>query len=183
MLRGGWDGDPLSREQRVSGQREGARISDRLTWKAHFEPLRSNLAAAYAHLGINVLSCSGPSGTDPYHDNSNLPPCALRSDGTITCWGYNRFGRTDAPAGAFIAVSAGRDHVCGLRSDNTVTCWGLHPSDAAGPPDGTFTAVTAGDDASCGLRADQTVECWLSLPRGVRPADVKYEARKPPRRR
>ena len=26
------------------------------TWKAHFEPLCSDLAAAYAHLGINVLS-------------------------------------------------------------------------------------------------------------------------------
>ncbi|MCY3953501.1 MAG: hypothetical protein OXG69_13300, partial [bacterium] len=26
------------------------------TWKAHFEPLCSDLAAEYAHLGINVLS-------------------------------------------------------------------------------------------------------------------------------
>ena len=51
--------------------------------------------------------------------------CGLRTDGTITCWGWNEdSGQATAPAGQFSAVSAGRRHSCGLRTDGTITCWG-----------------------------------------------------------
>ena len=50
--------------------------------------------------------------------------CALRTDGTITCWGRNVEGRLDAPSGSFSQISAGWHHSCGLRDDGTITCWG-----------------------------------------------------------
>ena len=50
--------------------------------------------------------------------------CALRTDGTVACWGAGREGQTDAPSGRFVAVTAGDAHSCGLRTDDTVTCWG-----------------------------------------------------------
>ena len=50
--------------------------------------------------------------------------CALLTDGTIECWGYNDLGQTDAPAGSFNAVSAGGLHTCGLHTSGTIECWG-----------------------------------------------------------
>ena len=47
--------------------------------------------------------------------------CALRGDDTVTCWGDNEHGQTNAPSGTFDAVSAGRSHSCGLRT-NGITC-------------------------------------------------------------
>ena len=95
--------------------------------------------------------------------------CWLRPSGTIACRGSDRFGRTDAPYGKFIAISAGQTHNCGLRTDRTITCWGAESRSLAdsgvnfaqtNPPSGTFTAVAAGQFHSCGLREDKTIACW-----------------------
>ena len=86
--------------------------------------------------------------------------CGVRTDNTITCWGNNRYGEADAPAGAFQAVSAGQSHSCGLRADNTITCWGANYDGEADAPAGAFQAVSAGGGHSCGLRADNTLSCW-----------------------
>ena len=50
--------------------------------------------------------------------------CELRSDNTITCWGSNYYGQTDAPGGSFRTVTADGVHSCGLRADDNITCWG-----------------------------------------------------------
>ena len=89
--------------------------------------------------------------------------CGLRADGTIVCWGFNKYGQADPPDGKFTAVSAGLYHSCGLRADGTIVCWGqqlarvrlTHPTEE-------FTAVSAGSYRSCGLRADGTIVCWGS---------------------
>ena len=86
--------------------------------------------------------------------------CGLRTDGTITCWGYNLYGRADAPSGSFSAVSAGGLHSCGLRIDGTITCWGYNHYGQADAPSGSFSAVSAGGVHSCGLRIDGTITCW-----------------------
>ena len=88
--------------------------------------------------------------------------CALRADGTITCWGNNRAGEADAPDGQFSAVAAGGHHSCGLRAGGSITCWGLNGSGAADAPDGQFSTVTAGASHSCGQRTDGTHACWSS---------------------
>ena len=86
--------------------------------------------------------------------------CGIRTDNTITCWGNNDSGQTDAPDGTFNAISAGRWHSCGLKSDNTVTCWGRFDWGQTHAPDGTFNAVSAALFLSCGLRTDNTITCW-----------------------
>lgn len=63
--------------------------------------------------------------------------CALSSNGTIKCWGYNGDGElgngttTDSTTPVQVsgitdatAISAGIDHSCALISDGTVECWG-----------------------------------------------------------
>ena len=86
--------------------------------------------------------------------------CGLRTDNTITCWGNNDFGQSDAPTGAFQTVSAGGSHACGLRADGTAVCWGNGYSGQTRAPTGAFQTVSAGANHSCGLRADGTAVCW-----------------------
>src|SRR6266705_1771475 len=38
--------------------------------------------------------------------------CALRTDGTVACWGLNLYGQATPPAGTFSQVSAGDAHTC-----------------------------------------------------------------------
>ncbi len=51
--------------------------------------------------------------------------CALRTDGTITCWGTmkNRRDLADSPEGIFTQIAAGNDRSCGVRADGSVSCW------------------------------------------------------------
>ena len=42
--------------------------------------------------------------------------CGLKTDGTLSCWGYNEAGKASPPGGTFTQVSAGRYHTCGLRT-------------------------------------------------------------------
>ena len=86
--------------------------------------------------------------------------CAVRIDDTITCWGWNNLGQTDAPSGTFKTVSAGDGHSCAVRTDDTITCWGNNHSGRADAPSGTFKTVTAGGSLSCAVRTDDTITCW-----------------------
>lgn len=79
--------------------------------------------------------------------------CALLSDSTVKCWGYNS-GRdlgngTRMPAMTPLlvsgitnatAIAAGENYTCALLSDNTVKCWGRNSSGQLG--DGTRTDST-----------------------------------------
>ena len=86
--------------------------------------------------------------------------CAIDTAGTVTCWGDNEFGESDAPEGMFTTVRAGQWHTCGLRTDGSVTCWGFNRDGQSDAPEGMFSAVSAGNLHTCGLRTDGTVTCW-----------------------
>jgi alpha-tubulin suppressor-like RCC1 family protein len=63
--------------------------------------------------------------------------CAIKTGGTLWCWGYNRYGEvgngnfgnqltplqvgTDAN---WSSVSAGQNFTCATKTDGTVWCWG-----------------------------------------------------------
>ena len=112
--------------------------------------------------------------------------CAIRSNGSVQCWGRNSNGQlgdgttvtryhpdtVSGVAGA-TAVVAGDAHACALLSDRTVRCWGLNSSGQLG--DGTTTQrtsavsvtgltnaveLTAGRLHTCARLMDQTVRCW-----------------------
>ena len=86
--------------------------------------------------------------------------CAVRTNGTIVCWGNNEDGQSNAPSGTFTAVTGGLGHSCGLRTNGTTACWGNNEDGQSNAPSGTFTAVTAGGFHSCGLRTNGAVVCW-----------------------
>ena len=85
--------------------------------------------------------------------------CALRTNGTVACWGDNVYGQlgdgsttlrpvpTDVPglAGA-TALAVGDYHTCALVAGGAVTCWGLNDNgqlgDGSGAAQSSPVAVT-----------------------------------------
>ena len=128
--------------------------------------------------------------------------CALKSNGTVNCWGNGSYGRlgnglngpTNYPVGvisgqgssdllsSIVQVSVGGYHTCALKSDGTVNCWGSSYKGELG--DGTSTdknypvvvisgqnsshplssiiQVSSGGGHTCALKSDGTVSCWGS---------------------
>ena len=116
--------------------------------------------------------------------------CALRTDGSVACWGNSHNGQAGvlpgpvdyrdepagpvfpAPTGALAAVSAGGEHTCGVRTDGTIACWGSSYWRQAETPGGRFSAIAAGGWHTCALRTDNTITCWgtpgfVRAPNGV----------------
>jgi alpha-tubulin suppressor-like RCC1 family protein len=89
--------------------------------------------------------------------------CALKTDGTVACWGLNTSNQAPAspPAGPFASLSAGGSHTCGVKTNGSVLCWGSGTYGQTTVPTGTtFASVTAGANHTCGVKADSTVACW-----------------------
>lgn len=88
--------------------------------------------------------------------------CALKTDGTVLCWGYGANGQLAAPSGLVATeVSAGGAHSCALRTDGTVVCWGNGGSGQTTPPAGLVAShISAGYAFTCAVRTDATVVCW-----------------------
>ena len=112
--------------------------------------------------------------------------CALLTDTTVKCWGYNADGglgnltntNSNLPATVFglsgaTAIGAGGTHSCALLTDTTVKCWGSNvvgqlgngataesniPVIVSGLSDAT--AIAVGGFHSCALLVDTTVKCW-----------------------
>ena len=88
--------------------------------------------------------------------------CALRTNGTIECWGRDRDGQASPPAGSFTSISAGGFHTCALRDDGTALCWGNNNVGQSNSGARRFAAISAGAFHTCGLRESGEVECWGS---------------------
>ncbi len=127
--------------------------------------------------------------------------CALLSDGTVSCWGYNFSGQlgraptTDpgctviacneapAPVAGLANVSEiglGEGFGCALRTDGTVLCWGQNGAgqlgrDPAGDAGDAGVAnyvpqpvaglsnvahIAVGAAHACALESDESVLCW-----------------------
>ena len=117
--------------------------------------------------------------------------CALHEDGTISCWGDNRYGQLGNGQSGYVnasslpvqiavitdaaAITTGRAHSCALHQDGAVSCWGSNTRGQLG--NGSYddssvpkqvlditdtTAINTGDSHSCALHQDGTVSCWGS---------------------
>ena len=120
--------------------------------------------------------------------------CAVLSDGTAACWGYNGYGQvgngtntisnppvavtSGALAGKTVTnITAGHGHSCAVLSDDTAACWGWNGSGQLGNGTNTdsntpvavtsgalagktVTNITAGDGHSCAVLSDGTAACW-----------------------
>ena len=113
--------------------------------------------------------------------------CALRVDGTMSCWGGNSYGQlgdgTTTPRpfrvsvngiSNAVAIAAGGLHTCAL-SAGIVQCWGYNgggelgngtgissslPVTVTGEVDAVAIAVAGASSSTCALRSNGTVGCW-----------------------
>lgn len=114
--------------------------------------------------------------------------CGVRTDGTLWCWGWNKFGNlglgdrkqrhvptkvgTDTD---WHQVSAGSaDFACAIKTGGTLWCWGRNDSGQLGMGDrkthrpvplqvGTDTdwqAVSSGSYSPCATKSDASLWCW-----------------------
>lgn len=112
--------------------------------------------------------------------------CAVKTDGTVWCWGHNNSGQlgngnttnqtrpvqVSGLTGA-IHVEAHEEYACALKSNGTVWCWGINnvgqlgngtttnsttPVQVTGLTDATQLSV--GYYHACALKSDGTVRCW-----------------------
>lgn len=113
--------------------------------------------------------------------------CALRTNGSIWCWGDNLAGqlgdstnepsstplRAGSDAGWADVAASGDAHTCARRHDGTIWCWGSNDRGALGndSQDGSsepvqvgdhdgWTSIAAGKHHNCALRDDGQIWCW-----------------------
>ena len=87
--------------------------------------------------------------------------CAIRAgSGAIECWGNNDYGKTDAPEGAFRAVSAEFLYSCAIRESREIACWGNAGWGETDAPEGRYIAVSTGDSRACAIRESGEIVCW-----------------------
>jgi alpha-tubulin suppressor-like RCC1 family protein len=112
--------------------------------------------------------------------------CAVKTDGTLYCWGDNSYGRLgDGSYGSklnpmqiksdtdWLTIKLGRDHTCGLKVDGTLYCWGQNWSGQVG--DGSLSDsyspkqigietdwvhLVTGKQHTCGLKTNNAIYCW-----------------------
>ena len=106
-----------------------------------------------------------------------LHTCALDTEASVVCWGYNHHGQLDVPEGAvYSEISLGRWSACGLLPDGHAQCWGSLSLNHSGS---AFTSVSVGGVHACGIRSDNEVRCWgenrwgsTNVPNGMAFSDV-----------
>ena len=131
--------------------------------------------------GINNFGqADPPDGSFIAIDVGRYHSCGVRSDHSLTCWGFiydrHTLAEMDLPAGRFTSVSAGDTYACALRDDRTIECW-THGCSAARndgsrscygstdgskteAPSGAFRSISTLATHSCGIRVEGTIACW-----------------------
>lgn len=150
---------------------------------------------AYGQLGNGTktdssipVTVSGLGGTAVAVAAVGAHTVALMVDGTVKCWGYNRYGQlgngstidSSIPVtvtglgGAAISITAGSMHTAAIMANGTVKSWGYNnegglgigsTADSSVPVTvtglgGSAVAITAGGRHTAVLLADGTVMAW-----------------------
>ena len=89
--------------------------------------------------------------------------CAVLSDSSVQCWGYNRNGQTGGGTpnlGGKTAteIAVGGENACAILNDASVVCWGRIGSPNLGSK--TVTQIAMGPQHACVILNDKSVKCW-----------------------
>lgn len=88
--------------------------------------------------------------------------CAVRTEGTLWCWGENGYGQPGVTGGqqtapvqvgdasTWVGLNAGFDTVCAVRADGSLWCWGNNTVGqlADGTTTHRYAPVRIGDDTA-----------------------------------
>ena len=192
------------------------RRSGRLTcWGLGFTPTPTDVVglagvtqAAIAATRICALasgrvSCASRAGADPVGafvdmgldsirqiGAGNGQACAVRSDGTLFCWGSNNAGQLgigqpsnplEEPEGSLASnvaeVAPGGETTCVRLNDGATQCFGAGPLGSRAAPLSSSTPqqvvnlpepirIVSASNSRCALLSDQSVRCWGGTPVG-----------------
>ncbi len=92
--------------------------------------------------------------------------CAVKTDGTLGCWGDNDiiWEQSTPPTATvpFVQLSAGNFFNCALTEAGAAACWGKSIEGQTTVPTMTlpFVQIGAGETHACAVEVDGTVICW-----------------------
>jgi alpha-tubulin suppressor-like RCC1 family protein len=135
-------------------------------------------AAKNAPTGVSISNLAGITKLSVGDNHA----CALRTDGTLFCWGQNDQGQVGLAGGSgivstpvavlsnIIDVAAGINHTCAVTEQHKVFCWGAagtlgnNSANASSAPVqvpflGDVVAVAAGS-ATCAIHENGAASCW-----------------------
>lgn len=87
---------------------------------------------------------------------------AIRSNGSLTAWGWNDDGQCDVPEGNdFIAIAGGSRHSIALKSDGSIVGWGDNSFYQIDTPEGNdYVAIASGDYHNLAITKDGLIIGW-----------------------
>lgn len=161
-------------------------------WGTNNFGVLGNGTTTNSYLPVPVLNIQSAVAVVTYGSKGS-GTCALISDGTIDCWGYNNSGQlgngTTANSSLPVPVTGISNaiyiaggfwgHSCAATRDGSVECWGMNSSGQLG--DGTQSnslipvaalgvtsaiAVAAGGYHTCAVLSNGSVQCWGSNSNG-----------------
>ena len=99
---------------------------------------------------------------------------ALRSDGTVACFGDNDDNQAPAAGmpGPYVAIAAGSHHSLALKANGEVDAWGLNDNGQCTVPAAGaagFVGIAAGGCHSLAVRPNGDVVCFGSNSEGQAP--------------
>lgn len=111
---------------------------------------------------LNLEGCSEPSPEERFVQIAagELHGVGLRPDGSVVCWGDNRYGQSDVPPdlGLCKFIAADNWRSAAIRLNGTIATWGLDLGWTWNEEDGQFTQVALGQP-DIALRDDGSIGC------------------------
>jgi hypothetical protein len=115
----------------------------------------------FAPGGVSVAAAAGFTEVAAGYQHA----CAIRTNGSLVCWGSGGHGETDAPAGSYRSVTAGGSLTCATRlSDSSAVCWGWKAAAwQQSMPAGGIEWVGIGAHV-CAVASGGNLTCWGYAP-------------------